>query len=128
MVVAVPSPVTKNIDQKSRGISRERLLRNELLVGDGALDEVPFTVLPFTIGGREIDPGLGELALPFVLRAHDTGIGLGFRPVQLGQGGTVLYDTVGELPNFRGIVPSIAMSMDHPRAHAEATVTACRLG
>ena len=128
VVVAIPSLVTKNIDQKGRGISRESLLGNEFLVADGALDEIPFTVLPFALGGREIDPRLGELALALVLGVDDAGVGLGFRSMQLGQGGSVLDDTVGELPDFGGIVPSATMSMDHPGTHTQATVTPGRLG
>ena len=123
MVVAAPSPVTKNIDQKGRGISRECLLGNEFLVANGALDEMPFSALPFSAGGREIDPSLGELALPLVLGMHDAGVGLGFRSMQLWQSRTTLDDAVGELNDFRGIVPSVTVTMDHPGAHAQTTVT-----
>ena len=123
MFVSVPSPVTKNIDQKGRGCPGKSLLGDEFLLADGALDEMPFAVLPFVFGGSVIDPSLGEFALPLVLRMHDTIGGLGFRSMQLWQNRTTLDDTVGKLTDFRGIVPSVTVAMDHPGAHAQATVT-----
>ena len=83
MIVTIASLVPKNIYQKSRGGPRKSLLGDKFPVADGALDEMPFTVLPFVSGSREIDPRLGKLALPFVLSVHDAGIGLGFRSMQL---------------------------------------------
>ena len=60
VIVATPSLVPKNIDQKGRGVSGESFLGNQFLVADGALDEMPFAVLPFAAGGREIDPSLAR--------------------------------------------------------------------
>ena len=128
MVVAIPSLVTKNIDQKGRGGLGKGLLGDEFMVTDGAPDEMPFTVLPLASGGREIDPGLGKLPLTLVFRMNNTGIRLGFRSMQLRQCRPVLDDTVGEMTDFRGIVPSVAMTMNHPRTHAQATVAPSGLG
>ena len=84
MIVPVSSPVTKNIDHKGGCVLGERLLRNKLAVLDGALDEMPFTILPFASGSREINPRLSELALALVLGVHDARIRLGLRSMQLG--------------------------------------------
>ena len=84
MVVTIASLVPKDIHKESRGGSRKSLLGNKFPVADGALDEMPFTVLPFASGSREINPRLSELALALVLGVHDARIRLGFRSMQLG--------------------------------------------
>ena len=60
MVVTIASLVPKDIHKESRGGSRKSLLGNKFPVADGALDEMPFAVLPFAAGGREIDPSLAR--------------------------------------------------------------------
>jgi len=40
MIVSVPSPVTKNIDKKGRGVSGESFLENKFLIADGALVKI----------------------------------------------------------------------------------------
>ena len=123
MIVSASSPVTKNIDHKGGCVLGERLLRNKLAVLDGALDEMPFSILPFASGIREVDPSLGKLALALVLGVYDAGAWLDVRSMQLRQGRTAFDYAVCELPDFRSIVPSVPVCMDHPGAHAQATVT-----
>ena len=84
MIVTIASLVPKDIHKESRSSSRKSLLGNKFPVADRALDEMPFTVLPFASGSREINPRLSELALALVLGVHDARIRLGFRSMQLG--------------------------------------------
>jgi len=128
MVAAEPSSVMEDVDEKCGGVPGEALLGHQLLLPDGALDEVPFAIFPCAPGGSEVDPGFRDLVLPPERRAGKAARRVDLWPAEPGQGGLVLHDAVGKLPDFDGVAPPVTMGVDHPGTDAESAWSPRGLG
>ena len=123
MVVAISSLVPENVNVEGPGGSRQRFLRNKLLVANGAPDEMPFAILPFAFGGRVIDPSLGDLLFAPYGGAYPTGLRVDVGSAESRQTGSLVNHSVCKLNDFRRIAPTTAMGVNHPWPETKSTFT-----
>ena len=123
MVVAISSLVPENVNVEGPGGSRQRFLRNKLLVANGAPDEMPFAILPFAFGGRIIDPSLGDLLLALKRSAYVARLRVDVGSAESRQTGSIVNHAVCKLNDFRSIAPTTAMGVNHPWSETKSTFT-----
>ncbi len=124
MIVTIPPPVAEYINKKSNGALRKVFLGNEIFVLDGAFDEVPFTVFPFSAGLGKVYPSLSEFSLALVRGVNRLAFWYYLRLIQFGKRWAALDDAVRKLADFRSVIPSVAVSMNHPGAEAQVALPA----
>ena len=63
MIASKTANIAEDVDKKCRGVSGKALPGNQFLFSYIALNEVPLTIFPRTLGGGKVNPSFRDFVL-----------------------------------------------------------------